>query len=117
MKVFGESDITGRYKLPGTGAMVKLEDYSHPKHGKYKRWVCKCTVHEKDGCEKKRSVTYTASHGDIEPLAYLAAWHASPADGAQAHSRRNFPVSPEDTARWAILLKNKCDSLLGLLAK
>ena len=114
---FGESDITGWYKLPGTGAMVKLEDYSHPKHGKYKRWVCKCTVHEKDGCEKKRSVTYTASHGDIEPLAYLAAWHASPADGAQAHSRRNFPVSPEDTARWAILLKNKCDSLLGLLAK
>ena len=83
------------------GAQVRYDPYRTPA-GKYApNWMLKCPTH--NACFKTRQQVdaHTASHGDIEPLAFLHAWITCvPAPGPTDTHRSKKPTA-EQTAAFA----------------
>ena len=97
----GSVDICGKSEWISLSCGVKFKpDFYAPKHAApYKRWLCKCAFHAK--CVKKRTFEANTLHGDVEPIAYLLAWHLHGADAdsvpnAAAHGAKAcFPTAAE----------------------
>ena len=96
------------------GPRLKLDKYTPKGKHPYRRWILECTHH--DSCSRKRSVTLTSIHGDVEPIAFLVAWNRKGAHvSVEEHTRRNFPVTPEEVAREVVALGNRARPALDLL--
>ena len=66
----------------------------------YPRFVLTCTRHS--GCVKRRNIgpRTTGVFGAVEPLGYLGAWLALPADSAEEHRSQEPTISEVET--WLI---------------
>ena len=120
-EVVGESQvtslITGWVELnvahcccPG----FKVDNYQ-PSHAVgYQRLIAKCKWHI--NCEKKRASKFNATHGKIEPIAFLAAWHEQGESiSREQHTSRKFKVRPEDTATWVTRLSGNAQQVVDLI--
>ena len=68
------------YIVGPTGCKLVFKNYLPPGAAKpYLNWLLKCNHHGSSCCKKKgAAAAFTATHGDIEPIALLHAWHEIP---------------------------------------
>jgi hypothetical protein len=84
--------------VPDCPAM-KRDKYKPKGKVAYTRFIARCSHHE--GCQKKRSAAMTHTHGDIEPVGFLAAWHAMGEHlDLATHGSRHLKVPADDVAIW-----------------
>ena len=95
----------------------RLDEYTPRNKAKYRRWIVQCRYH---GCLRKKTVNFTSSFGDVQPIAWLCAWEKQGSCiEASSHCARGCRVPWSAVEDWAdsLNMSKKAQPLLDSLAE